>query len=147
MPRLISDCLTLRQAPTLRKASVRGSMTLLTDALVRRERSSTIFAANMTYLVELTARAARDLETLYREMNAAESGAAARWYNGLEQTVYARARFPQRCPIAPEARKAKRNLRHLLYGKSLTSIGPSINSMNAARPYGCSQFATVPGGN
>jgi toxin ParE1/3/4 len=90
---------------------------MLTDALVRRERSSTIFAANMTYLVELTARAARDLETLYREMNAAESGAAARWYNGLEQTVYALARFPQRCPIAPEARKAKRNLRHLLYGK------------------------------
>jgi toxin ParE1/3/4 len=71
----------------------------------------------MTYLVELTARAARDLEILYREKNAAESGAAARWYNGLEQSVYALARFPQRCPIAPEARKAKRNLRHLLYGK------------------------------
>jgi len=71
----------------------------------------------MTYLVEFTARAARDLEILYREKNAAESDAAIRWYNGLEESVYALTRFPQRCPVAPEARKGKRKLRHLLYGK------------------------------
>jgi toxin ParE1/3/4 len=71
----------------------------------------------MTYLVELTGRAARDLEILYREKNATESDAAVRWYNGLEESVYALARFPQRGPVAPEARKAKRKLRHLLYGK------------------------------
>jgi toxin ParE1/3/4 len=100
-----------------RKASGRGSMTLLTDALVRRERSSTIFAANTTYLVELTARAAPDLEIVYREKNATESDAAARWYKGLEKSVYAIAQFPQRCPLAPEARKVKRKLRHLLNGK------------------------------
>ena len=47
----------------------------------------------MTYLVEFAARAARDLEILYKEKNAAESHAA------------------------PEARRAKRKLRHLLYGK------------------------------
>ena len=39
----------------------------------------------MTYLVEFTARASRDLEILYKERNAAESHAAARWYNGLER--------------------------------------------------------------
>jgi toxin ParE1/3/4 len=71
----------------------------------------------MTYLVEFAARAARDLEILYKEKNAAESHAAARWYNGLEEAVYALASFPQRCPVAPEARRAKRKLRHLLYGK------------------------------
>jgi hypothetical protein len=65
--------------PMLRKASGRGSMMLLTDAIVRRERSSTIFPANITYLLELTARAARDLEIVYREKNAAESDAAAGW--------------------------------------------------------------------
>ena len=43
----------------------------------------------MTYLVEFAARAVRDLEILYVEKNAAESHAAARWYNGLEQAVYA----------------------------------------------------------
>lgn len=71
----------------------------------------------MTYLVEFAARAARDLEILYVEKNAAESHAAARWYNGLEQAVYALASYPHRCPVAPEARRAKRKLRHLLYGK------------------------------
>ena len=43
----------------------------------------------MTYLVEFAARAIRDLEILYLEKNAAESHAAARWYNELERAVYA----------------------------------------------------------
>jgi plasmid stabilization system protein ParE len=60
----------------------------------------------MTYLVEFTVRAVRDLEILYVEKNAAESHAAARWYNNLEQAVYALA-----------TRRIKRKLRHLLYGK------------------------------
>jgi toxin ParE1/3/4 len=71
----------------------------------------------MIYRVEFAARASRDLEILYVEMNAAESHAAARWYNGLERAAYALASYPHRCPVAPEARKMKRNLRHLLYGK------------------------------
>ena len=74
------------------------------------------FAANMAYRVELTARAARDLEILFLEKNAAESPDAARWYNGLEQAVYTLETHPNRCPSAPEARKVKRQLRHLLYG-------------------------------
>lgn len=71
----------------------------------------------MTYLVEFAARAVHDLEILYVEKNAAESHAAARWYNGLEQAVYALASFPHRCPVAPERLTAKRKLRQLLYGK------------------------------
>ena len=147
MPRLISDCLTLRPVAMLRKASGRGSITLLTDALVRRERSSTIFAANTTYLVELAARASPDLEIVYREKNATESDAAARWYNGLEKSVYAIAQFPQRCPVAPEPRKVKRKLRHLLCGKKPHVYRPFMKSTNGAKPCGCSQFGTVPEGN
>ena len=71
----------------------------------------------MTYLVEFATRAARDLEILYVEKNAAESHGAARWYNGLEQAVDALATYPNRCPVAREARRAKRKLRNLLYGK------------------------------
>jgi plasmid stabilization system protein ParE len=71
----------------------------------------------MTYLVEFAARAVRDLEILYVEKNAAESHAAARWYNELELAVYGLASYPYRCPIAPEARRMKRELRNLLYGK------------------------------
>lgn len=66
----------------------------------------------MPYLVEFTARAARDLESLYQEKNAAESVGAAHWYNGLEDAVYTLAEYPHRCPVTPENAK----LRHLLYG-------------------------------
>jgi plasmid stabilization system protein ParE len=71
----------------------------------------------MTYLVELTDRAARDLNSLYVEKRADESIAAARWYNRLETAVYALESHPDRCPLAPEGEKARRPLRHLLYGK------------------------------
>ena len=71
----------------------------------------------MPYRVEFAARAARDLEILYVEKNVAESPAAARWYNELEEAVYALGTRPHRCPVAPEARKLRRKLRHLLYGK------------------------------
>lgn len=70
----------------------------------------------MAYLVEFAARAVRDLEILYGEKNAAESHAAARWYNELERAVYGLASYPHRCPVAPEARKMKRKLRNLPYG-------------------------------
>jgi mRNA-degrading endonuclease RelE of RelBE toxin-antitoxin system len=70
----------------------------------------------MPYSVEFATRAARDLEILYLEKNAEESPAAARWFDGLEQAVYALEMHPNRCPVAPEARKVKRKLRHLLYG-------------------------------
>jgi plasmid stabilization system protein ParE len=70
----------------------------------------------MTYRVELAGRAIRDLEILYVEKNAAESQVAARWYNGLEEAIYALATYPYRCPVASETRKIKRKLRHLLYG-------------------------------
>jgi toxin ParE1/3/4 len=71
----------------------------------------------MTYVVEFAERAARDLEILYIEKNTRESQAAARWYNGLEQAVDALALFSRRYPLAPETRRAKQKLRHLLYGK------------------------------
>ena len=71
----------------------------------------------MAYLVELTVRAARDLEILYLEKDAAESRVAGRWYNGLAEAVSTLTAHPHRCPIAPEARRMKPQLRHLLYGK------------------------------
>jgi len=70
----------------------------------------------MPYHVEFAARAIRDLEFLYAEKNAAESQAAARWFNGLEEALYTLGEYPERCPVTPEARRVKRNIRHLLYG-------------------------------
>jgi toxin ParE1/3/4 len=71
----------------------------------------------MAYHIEFADRATRDLEALYVEKNAAESQAASRWYNGLEGAVCGLAIYPDRCPVAPESRKLRRELRHLLYGK------------------------------
>lgn len=70
----------------------------------------------MEYRVELTVRAKRDLSYLYARINAAESLAAARWFNGLEEAVYALKCLPRRCPVAAEGRRAKRPFRHLHYG-------------------------------
>jgi toxin ParE1/3/4 len=71
----------------------------------------------MTYRVELTDRAVRDLEILYLEKNAEESGTAARWFNSLEKGVLGLERHPYRCPAAPESRSMKREIRYLLYGR------------------------------
>jgi toxin ParE1/3/4 len=70
----------------------------------------------MAYRVEITVRAARDLDYLYQQIHAYESQAGARWYNGLEEAISSLERFPRRCPLAPEAGTAKRPIRHLLYG-------------------------------
>jgi len=71
----------------------------------------------MTYRVELTERAARDLNVLYVEKHATDSPVAARWCNRLEEAVCSLEHSPYRCPAAPEAGKSRRPLPHLLYGK------------------------------
>lgn len=70
----------------------------------------------MEYRVELSARAERNLIHLYEQIRAEDSVRAARWFNRLEKAVYSLDRLPHRCPVAPESRRAKRSLRHLLYG-------------------------------
>jgi toxin ParE1/3/4 len=70
----------------------------------------------MSYRVEMTQRASRDLEYLYQYIHADSSAAAARWYNGLERAICTLEHFPRRCAVAPEAGKLGRPLRHLLYG-------------------------------
>ena len=71
----------------------------------------------MTYRVEFTDRAFRDLAILYVEKHVNEFLAAARWFNGLERAVDGLAILPRRCAVAPEHRKTGRKLRQLLYGK------------------------------
>ena len=71
----------------------------------------------MAYRVELTGRAARDLEYLFVTINTAESLPAALWYNGLEGAIFSLEKLPLRCSLAPESKKFGRTLRHLLYGK------------------------------
>lgn len=70
----------------------------------------------MPYRVELTSRAERDLIFLYDRIHAAESEAAARWFDRLESAIFGLAKLRRRCPRAPESGTAARTLRHLLFG-------------------------------
>ncbi|MEO8659774.1 MAG: type II toxin-antitoxin system RelE/ParE family toxin [Bryobacteraceae bacterium] len=66
----------------------------------------------MAYLVNLTARAQRDLALLYVQLNAEDSVAALKWYRGFKETILGLEEQPTRCPVTPESDK----FRHLLYG-------------------------------
>jgi toxin ParE1/3/4 len=67
----------------------------------------------MTYLVELTARASRNLKRIFRRINAENSPQASAWFNELEAAILSLDRHPERSPVTPE----NRALRHLLFGK------------------------------
>ena len=66
----------------------------------------------MGYLVNLTARAERDLADLYDEINVEHSQAALRWYVAFREAILKLEEQPQRCPLTPESNK----FRHLLCG-------------------------------
>jgi toxin ParE1/3/4 len=70
----------------------------------------------MTYRVELTARAGRNLERIFQTINAADSLQAKAWFNGLETAIQSLAEHPARSPIIQEDSR----LRHLLYGTGRT---------------------------
>jgi toxin ParE1/3/4 len=67
----------------------------------------------MTYRVELTERASRDIKAIYQEINGADSVRARVWFNGLEAAVFSLDEHPARGPVTPE----NPTLRHLLYGR------------------------------
>ncbi len=66
----------------------------------------------MTYLVNVTARAERDLADLYAQIHAEHSGMALNWYLGLKQAILSLDENPHRCPLA----RRKDKIRQLLYG-------------------------------
>jgi hypothetical protein len=94
----------------------------------------------MAYLVEFAARAVRDLEILYVEKKAAESQAAARWYNGLEEAVYSVRIVAQRF-LKPQRRNAMSATCGM--GTNRTSIASFSRSTNGNTGYGFSQFGTA----
>jgi plasmid stabilization system protein ParE len=66
----------------------------------------------MAYLVKIFARAERNLADLYGKVDAANSDAASRWYEGLRDAILSLEAHPNRCALTSE----KAELRHLLYG-------------------------------
>jgi toxin ParE1/3/4 len=68
----------------------------------------------MPYLVRLSGRAFRDLETIYEFIEADVSETAFKWFNDLSEAIYSLEHVPERGAITPESKK----LRHLLFGET-----------------------------
>jgi len=67
----------------------------------------------MTFLVELTERAGRDLRRIYHRIDAENSRQARDWFNELETSVFSLDRNPARGAVTPEDGA----LRELRFGK------------------------------
>jgi toxin ParE1/3/4 len=67
----------------------------------------------MAYRVELTERAVRDLERIYRTIEAEDAAQAAAWFNGLEKAILSLDEHPARGAVISEDAR----LRHLLSGR------------------------------
>ena len=67
----------------------------------------------MTYRVDLTERAARNLRRIYQDINAESAVQARDWFNGLEKAILGLEQYPARGTPIPEGG----DLRHLLYGR------------------------------
>lgn len=76
----------------------------------------------MAYLVNITARAERDLASLYDEVDAGNSDAAHRWYAGLKQAILDLEDHPHFWPVTQETQR----LRNILYGRKPHSIYRAI---------------------
>lgn len=66
----------------------------------------------MAYLVNISARAERDLSLIFDAIHVERSEAAVTWYSGLREAILSLEEKPNRCPETPETSR----LRHLLYG-------------------------------
>ena len=71
----------------------------------------------MTYRVIIQPSAETEIENAYLTIAADAPEAAARWYNGLLDSIMSLSSFPGRCNLAPENNAFGFEIRHLLYGR------------------------------
>ncbi len=71
----------------------------------------------MTYRVRLQPLAEQDLEEAYLWAAKQAPETAGRWLARFEAALHSLSEFPERCALAPEHKKLKRQLRQFLYGR------------------------------
>jgi len=71
----------------------------------------------VSFRVEITRTAAREVSTRFDEMASRTRASAERWRDGLIRAISSLADNPLRCPEAPEAGEYGPGLRELYYGK------------------------------
>jgi hypothetical protein len=83
----------------------------------------------MAYLVNLTARAERDLALMYLQINAEDSDAALIWYSGFKEAILSLEQQPMRCPVTPESD----NFRHFAVRKKAAYLPRNIPRAGKAK--------------
>jgi plasmid stabilization system protein ParE len=71
----------------------------------------------MAYQVALADSAKADAERIYDWITARTPVRGPVWFQELIDSLYSLEKLPNRCPLAREAEKAKREIRCLLFGK------------------------------
>ena len=66
-------------------------------------------------IVELPAQ--RDIAEAYLWLAEREPDAAARWFNGIYDTIGSLEIFPERCPLAPESKTLRTEIREVFHGR------------------------------
>ena len=61
--------------------------------------------------------AEQDIEQAYLWLTERAPDAAARWFNGISNTIASLQTFPERCPLAPEADFFQPEIRQILHGR------------------------------
>jgi plasmid stabilization system protein ParE len=72
----------------------------------------------MTFRVETTAAAEQDADEILGWLLSEHAGdTGIRWFVALQEAIESLAKFPARCPLAPENTVFPFEVRHLLYGR------------------------------
>jgi plasmid stabilization system protein ParE len=69
------------------------------------------------YLVIILPSAERDIGEAYEWLAEQNMEAAIRWYNRLLKIVFSLDTFPERCPLAPENKFLKTEIREVFHGR------------------------------
>ena len=71
------------------------------------------------YQVIVLPSAERDIGEAYQWLAEHDGMAAICWYNRLLEVVFSLEIFPERCPLAPETKSFKRQVRPIFHGRRL----------------------------
>jgi plasmid stabilization system protein ParE len=69
------------------------------------------------YPVIVLPAAERDIGEAYKWLAEQDEEAAIRWYNRLMEVIFSLDTFPERCPLAPENKFLKTEIREIFHGR------------------------------
>ena len=92
----------------------------------------------MVFRADISAEAEHEADEILQWLLAQHAGETGiRWFLALEDAIASRAKFPERCPVAPENDRFPFEVRQLLYGRRphvyrilFTIAGDTVNILH-----------------